>query len=97
MGGDVRCDICTHWIPGEVRFLNDNLVCQECYKTLKNEEDKKSRIPTVALLATYVVSSGVTLFVDTWPLVDVTSFLVALGSGFMLGGRVYERIVRGPQ
>ncbi len=86
-GGDVRCDVCEHWIPGKVYFHNSLMVCHSCYQDLTKDDEKKARIPTVAFATTFLVSSGVAYLVDTWPLVDS---LAILASGFSFVPLVYR-------
>lgn len=93
---DVKCDNCTHWIPGELFFLDDLMLCRECYKLLAPPHQQALRglqdISFLAVASTLVVSSGVAYGLDTIPVIDFLATLTSLASGLLLGAKVGSRV-----
>lgn len=91
-GGDVRCDICDKWIKGPCFFNDDHMMCRECDKIWEKQDERglTEKLPLSRLLGTFLISTGVSLAVNDWPLVEFVSVTVSWGSGFLLGGKLYD-------
>ena len=95
---DVKCDSCMYWIPGELFFLDDLMLCRECYKLLAPPHKQALRglqdVSFLAVASTLVVSSGVAYGIDAVPVIDFLATLTSFASGLLLGAKVCSTLRR---